>query len=95
MDIVLLAVTEKYRRSDPNNAFDQAGAPCNSWRTPASGKPLVTERSIRRGCYFSPKTSAVNASMVASFCHASGGNPALRQVCSRKVVRSQLRSTGT
>lgn len=38
---------------------------------------------------FSPNTSAMNASMVAPFSHASRGRPALRQVCSRNVRRSQ------
>ena len=43
----------------------------------------------------SPNTSAVKASMVAPFFHASSGRPAFRQVCSRKVVRSQWCSVGT
>ena len=33
--------------------------------------------------------------MAAPFCQASRGSPALRQVCSRKVMRSQPRSMGT
>ncbi len=43
----------------------------------------------------SPKTSAVNACKSMPCIHASGGSPAFRQVCDRKVSRSQFHSTGT
>ena len=45
----------------------------------------------RYGCSVpaSPKTSAVNASSCAPVRHASPGRPALWQVCSRKVRKSQ------
>jgi putative antitoxin of VapBC-like toxin-antitoxin system len=55
---------------------------------------LLRKRRYAAG-FLSPKISAVKASMVAPFCHASMDNPALRQVCSRKVVRSQPCSAAT
>ena len=45
-------------------------------------------QSVTRSGILSLNTSALKARMDAPFRHASGGSPALRQVCSRKVMRS-------
>lgn len=72
------------------------------WRR-ESGGTLILEKipdsdiqtEFHRATSASEKTSAVNASTAAPLRHASSGSPALRQVCSRKVSRSQPCSTGT
>src|ERR1700690_1839826 len=55
----------------------------------------LEKRFAYEGVSSSPNTSAVKASMVADFCHASSGKAAFWQVCARKVSRSQSCSTGT
>jgi hypothetical protein len=88
--------TWKIFRSSQSRPSVSGGGRARRRRGDPSPMPIELSLICTQGSAFlSPKTSAVKASMTAPFCHASSGKPALRQVCSRKVVRSQSCSTGT
>ena len=74
--------------------YESGGVKQDDWNA-ESVKGFRKPDSAGTSTSASQKTSAVKASMVAALRQASSGRPALRQVCSRKVSRSQPYSTGT